>query len=203
MENNVAEPKPRKRRTKKEVEEIIWSAFERLVIKGGFNSITLIKLAREADVEPRVIYYRFEDETDLFEQYIRKNDFWLNNTASIDPKLSPKENAKKVFINLIDNLYDNEIMQRVLLWGLNDTHKITRQMAQLRDLENIPMIDYINDKMKTCGLNINITNALIISGIYYLIIQRKIATFCMVNFNREESKEELKKTVCEIVNRIF
>ena len=34
----------KKRRTKKELEEIIWKTFERLVIKEGFNNVTLIKL---------------------------------------------------------------------------------------------------------------------------------------------------------------
>ena len=199
----LSEKEKRKRRTKKELEEIIWNAFERLVIKDGFNRITLIKLAREAGVEPPVIYNRFENEDILFEQYARRNDFWLNKAVNIDPKLSPKENTIKVFVDLIDHLYDNEIMQRILLWGLNDTHKITRQIAMQRDFENIVLIDYFNDGLKKNGLNVNIFNAMILSGIYYLILQRKISTFCTVNFNRAESKEELKKMVREMVNRLF
>jgi len=199
----LKENEARKRRTKKELSEIIWNAFERLVIKEGFNGVTLIKLAREANVEPPVIYNRFEDEDDLFEQYVKQNDFWLNNTANINPELSPKENIVKIFTDLIDNLYDNEIMQRILLWELNDTNKITRQMAMRREFENSFLINYYNNGLKDSNLNINMVFSIILSSIYYLILHRKISTFSTINFNREESKEELKKTMCELINNMF
>jgi len=203
MENKATEPKFRKRRTKKELEEIIWAAFERLVIKGGFNSITLVKLANEAGVEPPVIYKRFENMDDLFEQYTKRKDFWLDKSASIDPGVSPKENQIKLLTDLIDNLYDNEIMQRLLLWGLNDTNKITRHIAMNREFENSFMIEYFNKAFKNSGLNINIANSILIAGIYYLILQRKVATFSSVDYNKEETKEQMKQTVRDMINKLF
>jgi AcrR family transcriptional regulator len=203
MENKDTKPKSGKRRTKKELEEIIWAAFERLVIAEGFNNITLIKLAREAGVEPPVVYKRFKDMDALFEQYAWTHDYWLNHSVSIDPELSPKENLIKVLTNLIDNLYENEIMQRILLWELNDTHTITRRMVMSREFENAFMVDYVSNGLKNSGMNVNIINSILITGLYYLIIHRKISTFCMVNYNSEESKEQMKQTVRDMVNKIF
>ena len=203
MEYKTTEQKSRKRRTKKELEEIIWTAFERLVIRGGFNSITLVKLAHEAGVEPPVIYKRFENVDDLFEQYARKKDFWLNNAVNINPELSPKENVVKLFTDLIDDLYENEIMQRILLWELNDTSKITREMAMRREFENSFLIDYYNNGLKNNNLNVNVGISIILSGIYYLILHKKISTFSSINFNKEESKEELKKTVRDMINMFY
>ena len=193
----------KKRRTKKELEEIIWNAFERLVIREGFNGITLIKLAREAGVEPPVIYNRFENEDDLFEQFFRKKDFWLNNAVNISPDLSPKENLTIIFTNLVDSLYDNEMMQRVLLWMLNDTHKTTRQLAMQREFENSFLIDYYNNAFKNCGVNTNVVVAVLLGGTYYLIMHKKISPVSTVNFNSENGKEELKKTMRDMINTIF
>ena len=203
MENKITKPKSRKRRTKKELEEIIWAAFERLVIRGGFNSITLVKLAHEAGVEPPVIYNRFENMDDLFEQYAKRKDFWLDSSASIDLELSPKENQIKLLTDLIDNLYDNELMQRLLLWGLNDTNKITRLIAMNREFESSFIIEYFNKAFKNSGLNVNIANSILIAGIYYLIIQRKISTFSSVDYTKEETKEQMKQTIRDMANKLF
>ena len=193
----------KKRRTKKELEEIIWTTFERLVIKEGFNNVTLIKLAREAGVEPPIIYKRFENEEDLFEQYFRKKDFWLNNTVTINRDLSPKENLANILTGLVDNLYDNEITQRVLLWMLNDTHKTTRQLAMRREFENGFLINYYNDAFKNCGVNTNVAVAVLLGGIYYIVLHKKISLVSTVNFNNDNGKEELKKTVYDMINKLF
>ena len=203
MEKENGKRKIVKRRKKKELEDIIWAAFERLVISEGFNGITLVKLAREAGVEPPVIYKRYTDLNDLFEQYAWKHDFWLNNSISIHPELTPKENMIKMLTDLIDNLYDNEIMQRILVWELNDTHKITRRMVMNREFENGFIIEYFNKAFKNSGLNVNIINSIFITGIYYLIIHKKISTFSSVDYNKEETKEQMKQTVRDMVERLY
>lgn len=192
-----------KRRTKKELNEMIWTALERMIIKSGFNSITLVDLAREAGVEPPVIYNRFADLDDLFNQYAVSKDFWLNNSIQLAKDLNFKENCTKVYYELIDNLFDNEIMQRILLWELNDTHKITRRMAMSREFENSFLLTYLNTGVKKSKLNLNFVNAIIISGIYYLILHKNISTFSAIDFKLEDSKEQLKETVRIMVDRLF
>jgi len=199
MENEII----RKRRTKEELNGIIWSAFERIVIRSGFNSVTLMNLAQEAGVEPQVIYNRFEDLEDLFNQYIISKDLWLNNSIQIDPALSLKENCVKVYLEIIDGLYANEMMQRILLWELNDTQKITRRIAASREFENSFLLAYLNRGAKNFNINLNMVNAMIISGIYYLILHRKISTFSTIDFNLEDSKQQLKETVKNMVNTLF
>ncbi|GHT35795.1 transcriptional regulator [Bacteroidia bacterium] len=203
METQEKNKTPRIRRGKKEIEKLIWDAFERLVIKDDFNGVTLIKLAREAGVEPPVIYSRFENEEDLFNQYVKKNDFWLNDKVQIDPALSQKENLKKILIDLINNLYENEIMQRILLWALNDTHKITRRLTYAREYENTWLIKYLNEGLGRSGIHFDTVHSILISGIYYLILHRNISTFSTVDFSTEEGKSLLLKTIPEMIDKIY
>lgn len=192
-----------KRRTKKELNAIIWAALERIVIRSGFNSVTLVGLAREAGVEPPVIYNRFDDLDDLFNKYAASKDFWLNSTVQISSGVSPRDSCIKLYADLIDNLYENKIMQRFLLWELNDTNRITRRIAINRERENSFLLAYLNNGVKGLGINFHIVNAMIISGIYYLILHKDISTFSTVDFNLEESKEQLKETVKNIVDKLF
>ncbi len=192
-----------KRRTKKELNKIIWEALERIIIKSGFNSVTLVDLAREAGVEPPVIYSRFEDVNDLFNQYAFSKDLWLISDMRIDPAMNMKENTIRLYCALIDNLYADEIMQRILLWELNDTHRITRRIAMNREFENSYLLAYFNQGTKKYGISLNMINAMIISSIYYLILHKNVSTFCTVDFKLEEGKELLKKTIAVIVNQLF
>ena len=203
MKNKEFDQTTRNRRTKKELEHLIWDAFERLAIKDGFYSITLVKLAREADVEPPVIYKRFKDAEDLFEQYVQRNDFWLNRTIAIDPNLSPKECVVKVLTGLIDHMYDNEIMQRILLTVLNNTNETSRQIAANRERSNKHLIEYLHNGLKDYGVSADVIVAIMLGGIYYLVLHRKVGTVNMVDFNKEENKELMKKAIREMTNKIF
>jgi AcrR family transcriptional regulator len=194
----------KQRRKKKEIDKAIWTAFEKIVIERGFNAVTIAELAKKSGIEYVLLYNRFKNTDDLFKEYsAANNDFWLNNSIRIDPELSFKENSINVYLKLIDNLYENEIMQRILLWELNDTHKTTRHIAISREVENSFILTYFDREVKNTGLNLNILNSMIISGIYFLILHKKISTFSFVNFNFEEAKEQLKETVKYVINKLF
>jgi AcrR family transcriptional regulator len=194
----------RKRRRKSELNEIIWDALKRMIIRDGFNHVTLVGLAREAGVEPPVIYNRFENVDDLFNQYALSQDYWLReHQVILDPGLSLMDNFIQMLHNLVDNLYDNEITQRLLLWELNDTNKITRHLAMRREFESGALLEYLNNGLQKCGIHINIATSIMIAGIYYLIMHKAVSTFCLIDYNRKESREQLKQTLTEMVNKLF
>ena len=193
------ETEKKQRRKKKELDEAIWTALEKLIIERGFNEITLAGLAQEAGVEPPVIYNRFEGIDELLEKYVRRYDYWLNDIISLEKELTPKENFKKLLVDLINELYANEIMQRILVWEMNDTHRITRRMALTREVDSSDLLQYFNSGLET----FDPINALMISGIYYLILHRKISTFSNINFNTPQGKEIMSETVGRIIDKLY
>ena len=191
--------KKRIRRTKKELEDALWATLEKQIIEKGVDNITITGLAKEAGFEPLVIYNRFQNMDDLLETYARKYDYWLNDIFKISKENTPKENIKKLLTGLINDLYDNEIMQRLLLWGLNDTHRITRRMAQIREIDNSELIQYFNSELK----DFDGTGSLMIAGIYYLILHRKISTFANIDYNTPQGKEFMIQTVENIIDKLY
>ena len=193
------ETEKKQRRKKKELDEAIWNALERIIIERGFNDITLAGLAHEAGVDPPVIYNRFDSIDELLEKYVRRYDYWLNDIISLKKGNTPKENFKKLLLDLINELYDNEIMQRILVWEMNDTHKITRRMALAREVDNSDLLQYFNEGLDNFDSNI----ALMISGIYYLILHRKISTFSNINYNTPQGKKNLIETVDRTIDKLY
>jgi len=191
--------KKRHRRTKEELDEIIWNALKKQVVERGFNNITLVGLAKEAGVEPPVIYKRFEDLDELLEKYARKYDFWLNDILKFKKEYTANENIKKLLTDLINELYDNDVMQRLLLWGLNDTHRITRRLAMSREMDSADLITYFNSQFP----HFEGIGAIMITGIYYLILQRRIATFCYIDYNTPQGKQNLIDSIGMMVDKLF
>jgi AcrR family transcriptional regulator len=189
----------RRRRTKKELDETIWAALERLIIEHGFNGVTLVKLAQEAGVEPSVIYNRFDEVDELLEKYVRRYDYWLKETVKLEKENTVKANFKKLLTDLINELYDSEIMQRILVWEMNDTHDITRIMAHRRELDSSDLIQYFRKEL----YNFSGVSSMMIAGIYYLILHRKVSTFVNINYNSPEGKEAMVETVEYMADRLF
>ena len=76
-------------------------------------------------------------------------------------------------------------------------------MVMNREFENGFIIEYFNKAFKNSGLNVNIINSIFVTGIYYLIIHKKISTFSSVDYNKEETKEQMKQTVRDMVERLY
>ncbi|MDR2964140.1 MAG: TetR/AcrR family transcriptional regulator [Bacteroidales bacterium] len=198
------EKKPRRRRrTKIEIETDIWAALKRLIIKKNFQNITLVELAKEAQVEPAVLYNRFKNLEEILEIYVRRYDYWLKDAIKIDPKEEPKRLLQKIVANLINELYQNKVMQQVLLWEIGNHSETTRQIAKMREIQAEPMHNYFNAQFDSENNKFGAILSIIIGGVYYLILHRKVSTFGLINFDSEEGKQVLIDTAAEIIERLF
>ncbi len=195
--------KRRERRTKAAIETDLWRAIEKQIIKNGVNNLTITGISQEAKFEPTVIYNRFSNMNDLLGKYLREHDYWLNNTIKIDKKEDPKENLKKAFTSLIEALYENEVMQKILVWELSKASPIGNRTAMNREIHSDAIFAYFNKMLNVTGSEVRPLMALIMGGIYYLTLYKKISTFSRINFDSDQGKEILIKTVENIIEHSF
>ncbi|MDR1761059.1 MAG: TetR/AcrR family transcriptional regulator, partial [Bacteroidales bacterium] len=186
------------RRTKKELNEAIENAVEQLIVEQGFNEISFAKIAELAKIEVPVLYNRFKNVDDFLENYAKKYDYWLTDLSILNKRDTPKTHIKQLLVDIINKLYDNDVMQRVLVWELNDTHRVTRLMALSREMETSNLLQYFSDELE----DFDSVSSLLIAGIYYLILHRKISTFCSVNYNTPRGKRLMIETVEHIIDAL-
>jgi AcrR family transcriptional regulator len=194
----------KKRRTNKEIDNLLSHTVTKLIIKKGFNNLTLTGIAKEAKINPWVIYNRYDNLDDLLDKYIRKYDYWINDLIVISLEKTPKENFKCIVTNFITELYNNEVMQKILLWELNDTHsKITRRIADNRETDSDNLLKYFNNIFDNKDINFNMFLSLMIASIYYLVLHKKISTFNTIDFTKKQSKDDLIKTIEKIIDIVM
>lgn len=194
----------RHRRTKENLEKDLFQAANRVIEKVGFSGLTVTRLMKEAKADAPVFYNRYKDMNEFIDKFVRTYDYWLNDSFVIDSKNGTViENIEKIMIEFIDLFIDNIRMQKLIAWELNDDNFITRRTAQNRDNNSEPLIRHFENKLKNCNINFNAASAILIGGIYYLIIHRKMGTFNLIDFSTKEGIDLLKRTIVAIVREIF
>jgi len=194
----------RPRRSQVDVEKAVLNAASSLIEELGFAKVTLTGISRRAEIESTVFYRRYNNLDDLFDQYVRKFDYWLSSLAEIMPSdLSDEDSFKWIFKNLANTLYKNKGMQQLLIWELSDDNPTTRRTAGLREIVNEPFLRMLENCFKDSKIDINVITALLISGIYYLILHQNISTFCEVDFSSKKGKQRLEAGIDQYATILF
>ncbi len=194
----------KKRRTKQVIELAVMDAVHSLIEEVGFNNVTLTGIAARAQIEPTVFYRRYSNLDELFDVYSHKYDYWLAGIAELmPPDLSDEDSMKWILLNLTRALHKNRGMQQMLIWELSDDNPVTRRTATLREKINEALICELEKRFENTGVDLSVMAALLISGIYYLILHRNMSTFCNVDFSSKSGRERLEKTIDQLVSILF
>lgn len=199
--NNISERK--RRRTSQEIEEAVFLATEKLVKEKGFNNVAFTEIMKLAEVEPQVMYRRFSNIEDLYDKFIRRYDYWLLDLAEyrLDEN-DPIASMKNVLIGLATSLYENQVMQKILVWEVSDNNKLTSRNALNREIHTLPVLDFFRKNMPP-GVNFNIFTSLLIGGIYHLILRRDRSSFCGIDFNTDKGKSILVDGVTQVIDAVY
>lgn len=198
------EKKRRVRRTKTTIERDVLNAVSSLIEEVGFANVTLTGVAQRAQIEATVFYRRYANMEELFDHYTRKYDYWLGNLAETMPSdLSYEDMFKWILKNLTTALYKNKGMQQLLIWELSDDNPVTRRTASLRESMNEPLIRMMEAVFQGSGLDMNVITAMMISGIYYLILHRNRSKFCEIDFSTRKGKARLEETIDQLAAILF
>lgn len=194
----------RQRRTKANIEKDVLAAVTSMIEEVGFANVTLTGIAQRAQIEPTVFYRRYANLEELFDEYTHKYDYWFGGLAEMMPAdLSDEDKFKWLLRSLTQALYKNRIMQQLLIWELSDDNVVTKRTANLRERVNESLIRLLEYCFKNSGLDINVICALMISGIYYLILHRNMSKFCDVDFSTKKGRERLENAVEQVITVLF
>lgn len=201
---NDIHPDKRVRRTKEDIEKALFQAAISVIEKVGFQGLTVTSILKEAKADPPVFYNRYKDMNDFIEKFVRNYDYWLNDSIAINIENDAAvDNIRDIMIHLIDELRDNSCMQKLLAWELSDNNFITRRTAQNRDNNSESLIGFFESRFKKADVNFNVATAILIGGIYYLIIHREVGTFNKIDFSTKEGIGLLKSTIAAILSKLF
>ncbi len=197
----------RVRRTKAEIDKNIDAAMEKLVAQKGFSGITLLGVAQEAQIETPVLYNKYGGLDGLLEAFTKKYEYWINDVFE---KLLPDFNTGNheafiygLFRGIGKKLYKDRVMQQLLIWEVQEKNHITDHSAKLREDNSRILSQAYELYFKDSGISFNAFSAIIIGGIYYLILHKDASTFGLIDFSTKEGEELLFTTIDKMCDMLF
>lgn len=170
----------------------------------GFLNLNINNVAKQADVDRNAIYRHFGSFDNLLSHYIESKDFWLESLEKVkDVKIEDhKAFIKQILTNQYETLNNNVELQQLVVWELSELSLRTKTIAQRREILSEKLIRQFEDHFK--GENqpdINVISAIMIAGIYYLVVHKRHSTFCLVDFVKE--KERVLKGIDQWIDILF
>lgn len=205
--HNMSENR-RPRRTKADIEKCINDAAVELITTKGFANVQLTEITRKADIEPVVFYNRYQNLDEFYNEFVKKNDYWLTQAISEqrnDSSNPSEENCYKILNDLISKLVSDKIMTEILRWEIAEGNPVTERTAMLREMLNMQLVFKYKQMFRDgkSPIDISAFAAIMIGGIYYLFLHRNRSFFCGMDLNDPKDVETLRNTVSQLVNLVF
>lgn len=192
----------RYRRSNYAVDRDILDAVASLIKEVGFSRITLPSIAAAANVNISVIYRHFGSLENLLDKYTHKFDYWLNDI--LDMEEASNMNDVTTFLQtvaerFIKSLSKDKEMQRLMTWELTEDNKSTRRSAKQRDVMVEKVIPIYEKYLEHLDIEPRAVLAVIVAGMYYIILRKERSTFCSIDFNTKKGKRLLADTMVKII----
>lgn len=203
MQTNTKQPTTQtstiKRRPKRkpiDIQQALYTAITQIISERGFPHLNIQNVAKKATVSKDIIYKYYQKFDNLLEKYFEQYDFWLTFAHTIANRYSSHEDFFKGILNELYAIMDqNKEFQCIIRWEVAAPNNFVASKAQWREKFCQDMLVENEKYYAPYGIDIKTLYALLISGIYYLILRKDISTFCDIDFSREEGKAKMKQTI--------
>ncbi len=195
----------RRRRNALTVKMDIIDAVGTVLKKYGFLKLGISIVADEAKVDKTVIYRNFGDFDKVLEAYIEKQDFWLLALKEHGKKeiQNKREFMKQLLTEQFEAIYKSKELQELLVWGLSERKGYISTIALKREILSQGVNNQFRPLLNEIGLNFNAFSAILISGIYYVTLNKDQSTFCDIDINKKSEKEEFLKLMDWLIDLVF
>lgn len=122
-------------------------------------------------------------------------------------KIENKNDLKTQYASILNNLFDslqaNKMMQQLLRWELSNNNETTQRTARLREFYTLPLVEKYKKAFEGSPVDIDAVSALIISGIYYLILHADLSLFAGIDIRAEDGKRKIHDAIDYFSNQFF
>ncbi|MDH6310937.1 AcrR family transcriptional regulator [Dysgonomonas sp. PFB1-18] len=183
--------------------EQIENKSKEIIIREGFENITLNQLQKELNIDPIVFYERYDNLEKLLDLLIRKYDYWIADIFHQKYKEDDIFNSIcEVFDEIINMLNSDRFILEIALWNIHSRHYLAKRAGASWSINSMAYIDKINKIInKSCGFDFSSVFNMLLSGLFYLFLEdaSKIADSKDNNIQIENLKKQIKDTLLSLI----
>lgn len=177
----------------------------------GYTGLTATNIAKVAGLSRRLITVHFHSVEELIETYVRRKDYWVAASGDAAKMISETgdNNTKPILECLLtsqlDYFYNNQEMQKIVLWQISESTKIMKEICEERELLSQVFFALSDKEFKNKDVDLRAVSALMVAGIYYLVLHAKSTDtlFCEIDLKTTEGIERIKDAIKFILEKAY
>jgi AcrR family transcriptional regulator len=176
----------------------------------GFKSLRITRVARQADVDTRLVYRYFGNVKNLIERYVIEKDYWISNTLKLRQKrIRTRNDMRETLIQMLEGQFtyflDNEEMQRLVIKEITEKNTLMDSVSRVRENIGSQYFTKADKFLKDTESDIRAISALLVAGVYYLILHSKTntSTFCEIDIKKPEGRDRILKAIRQLMTGAF
>jgi len=177
-----------------------------IIREQGYLGLGVNKIARRAGVDKRLIYRYFTNVDGLIETYVMEKDYWIKIFSRPQKAEQPVNEDLDAYIGRLiteqlDHFYGEKEMQGLIHWEISQHYDLLDSIATARELMGSDLLSKVDDHAPQQAENFRCVSAIIIAGIYYLVLHGKVnkSTLCEIDIHNPEDRERLSTTIKHMI----
>lgn len=177
----------------------------------GYKGLTATNIANTAGLSRRLITFYFGSVEELIETYVRGKDYWVAASGNAGKMMErnkgdqTREILECLLSNQLDYFYNNEEMQKIVLWQISESTQIMKEICEERELMSKVFFALSDQELKGKDIDLRASSALLVAGIYYLVLHAKSTDtlFCEIDLKTSSGIERIRKAIKLILEKIY
>ena len=193
-------------RNKERTKNRILEAVGKIIRTEGYKGLIVNRIGKAARLDNKLIYLYFGNVEKLVELYVKSKDYWNNIPQELLDEVNAssvleKESVISIMEHQMDHIYASEELQKILLWEISEQSELMREIADDREMFGETLFKKSRAHFRNTDVNFRATEALLIGGIYYLVLHAKAngSTFCGLDINKDKDYKVVKQTFSRLV----
>lgn len=184
-------------------EEKLIKAVGELIVKEGFESLGVRKVAEQAGVNKTLIYRYFKSLDGIIYAYMKKHDFWLN-TPLKQPDVSDIKNYLKTFYRReIAEYRDNIALKRLKRWELSSDKDFVVEIRAQREKNGVQFMEMMSGFSKVDKEQLQAITALMDAGIAYLaMLEENCQMYNGIDIQSDDGWKQIAKGIDSLIDII-
>ncbi|GAB6122178.1 TetR/AcrR family transcriptional regulator [Dysgonomonas termitidis] len=184
-------------------EEKLIKAVGELIVKEGFESLGVRKVAEQAGVNKTLIYRYFKSLDGIIYAYMKKHDFWLN-TPLKQPDVSDIKGYLKTFYRReIAEYRDNIALKRLKRWELSSDKDFVVEIRAQREKNGVQFMEMMSGFSKVDKEQLQAITALMDAGIAYLaMLEENCQMYNGIDIQSDDGWKQIAKGIDSLIDII-
>ena len=151
-----------------------------------------------------MFYNRYKNLDEFYDEFVKNYDYWLSDLVRDSmEEIGSEEGYSNILEKLLTNLMQEEIMTELLRWEIAEGNHITERTSRLRELHAIELINSYSELYHRENFDIPAITAILVAGIYYLVLHKDRSTFAGIDINTIPGKRRMLRAIRNISSLMF